>query len=388
MKNRILVISGVPYKDGGSNAALLENILFLRDEYEFLVIVPVEESFTKQLEQHKIKFKTVNSVFWRHSSYKKETKKRLLKKIILNFIADIKIYQIIKKNKIDLVHINVSAVGIGWLASKIAKRKTIWHLRELNDIDQDSPLDFPKISAAMFRRSTLVPISKFVYDYYKHYLGSNTSFNIISDGINTKPLVGIGFLPVEKKDVLNIGFLGGYQQHKGLGTVLESLAVLKEKHGELKFHLNVYGTQFEESSHLYKRQAELIGVSKHVTFHRFADNLVDVYSSSDIVISAGLEAFGRVVAETIVSGRIAIGVNQGATPELIQDGLNGYIFEQGNPMSLAEKLTLVADNWNQLVENIKNSRLQSQKKLSSDRTAENIGILYKNLINGTDYGKE
>lgn len=387
MKNKILIISGVSSKKGGSNAALIENVVLLQSKFEFLIIVPFEGSFTQQLRENNIRYLTVNSLVWRHSQKEKMSILRTLKKVLINLVADFKIFKIAKKENVDLIHINVSAIGVGWLPAKFLKKNVIWHLRELNDKDQRSPLDFPRVSAAMFRRSTLVPISMFVEEYYKKYLGENSKFELVSDGISEEQLSKIPNLSSKKKQFFQIVFLGGYQTHKGLSTVIQSLSILAHDYRDIKFHLSVYGSQYKENFESYQIQAKKYGVAEFISFHGFAGNSNDVYSNADIVISGGLEAFGRVAAEGIAAGRIVVGSDQGATTELIDNGINGLIFQYANPISLAKSIHRATVSWKELVNNINKNREQNIQKVSSKRTAQKIELLYKKLIFEANNGK-
>ena len=61
--------------------------------------------------------------------------------------------------------------------------------------------------------------------------------------------------------------------------------------------------------------------------------------SSDIVlVCSKSEAFGRVTIEGMFSGRPVIGARSAATAELIKDGVNGLLYDPGNPGDLADKI--------------------------------------------------
>lgn len=381
-KEKVIVISGVSSIDGGSNAAMIENIIHLRNQFEFLVIVPTEGTLTQKLNENFIPFEVINSSLWRHSMKRKEWKIHRIKRVIVNLLADFKIYKILRKKDYSIVHINVSAIGIGWLPAKILNIPVIWHLRELNDIDQNYPLDFPKIAAFMFDKSHMISISQFVYDYYKNILSDVSELHLIRDGISVDELARIENLKIEHNVTLRLGFMGGYQLHKGLDTTLEALHLLRVKVPSINIQLDVYGSQYEQNVRKYQELAQQFGIESLVTFHGFASELVDVYSSLDVVISAGLEAFGRVVAETITSGRISLGANQGATPELIKDGKNGYIFNHQDAESLAEKILAIIDNWDYLINSINKNRDDSIEEFSSQKTANELGLMYKRVIEG------
>ena len=54
------------------------------------------------------------------------------------------------------------------------------------------------------------------------------------------------------------------------------------------------------------------------------------------------EAFGRVTVEALKSGRPVVGTRSGGTPELITDGIDGFVFEPGSAPALAAALRRLA----------------------------------------------
>lgn len=382
MKPKILLVSGVSSIEGGSNAALLENILILREQYDFLVIIPEIGSFSYQLDKYAIPYRIIQSLLWIHRPNKKNGIKHSIKKILINLFAEYKLFKIILNNQVKLIHINTSATGLGWLCSKILKKPLVWHLREASSIGNNFEFDFPKISYFMFRRSVLVPISDFVYNHYRGIFGAKSSFYLINDGINVDGLSNITNLSPSIQKKITIGFLGGYQEHKGLNIVLKSISILVKYFGLKNIELQVFGSQYEERQKYYQNMAKSFGISDFVFLNEFADDLNQVFSNSDIFISAGIEAFGRVTAETIVSGRVAIGIDKGATPEIINNGINGYTFTFQDAADLANKVIRVVENWSPLINHINRNRVQNIEKFSSKNTARRIGMLYQDLISG------
>jgi glycosyltransferase involved in cell wall biosynthesis len=50
------------------------------------------------------------------------------------------------------------------------------------------------------------------------------------------------------------------------------------------------------------------------------------------------EAFGRVTVEAMKLGLPVIAANTGGSPELVQHGINGLLYEWGNPLDLAKQI--------------------------------------------------
>ncbi len=69
----------------------------------------------------------------------------------------------------------------------------------------------------------------------------------------------------------------------------------------------------EDKVHLLGQQSNPLSILKH----------------ADVgVMASQQEAFGRVTFEYMFSGKAVVGANSGATPEMIEEGVNGYLYEK------------------------------------------------------------
>ena len=62
------------------------------------------------------------------------------------------------------------------------------------------------------------------------------------------------------------------------------------------------------------------------------------------MIPSEAELQSIVTMEALASGLPAVGTNKDALPELIHHGENGYLFEPGNSLDLAEKIINILSN--------------------------------------------
>jgi glycosyltransferase involved in cell wall biosynthesis len=90
------------------------------------------------------------------------------------------------------------------------------------------------------------------------------------------------------------------------------------------------------------RLAKKLNVGKQVIFTGWLDRekIKDAYGVCDVVLfpSIYLEAFGRVNIESMASKKPVVGTCFGGTPEIIADGVTGYVVNPLHPEKLAEKL--------------------------------------------------
>jgi glycosyltransferase involved in cell wall biosynthesis len=92
----------------------------------------------------------------------------------------------------------------------------------------------------------------------------------------------------------------------------------------------------------YMQQADGMGLQDHVVWTGIvADPMQQgTYAAADVVcqVSRWEEGFGFVIAEAMASGRPMIGTRAGAIPELVRDGISGYLVDRRDPEALAGRI--------------------------------------------------
>ncbi|WP_338451815.1 N-acetyl-alpha-D-glucosaminyl L-malate synthase BshA [Niallia oryzisoli] len=94
------------------------------------------------------------------------------------------------------------------------------------------------------------------------------------------------------------------------------------------------GPEFSKVSQL----VEKLEIQDHVLFLGKQDNLEELYSISDLMLLLSeKESFGLVALEAMACGVPCIGTNIGGIPEVIQDGVNGFLCDLGDIEQVAGK---------------------------------------------------
>lgn len=97
----------------------------------------------------------------------------------------------------------------------------------------------------------------------------------------------------------------------------------------------------------HEKLAKKLQVNQHVLFvgHIPAAELPLYYAACDVfVIPSILEAFGLVAVEAMACGKPVVGTNVGGIPDIIINGVNGFLVEPKNPQSIAEKIIILLKN--------------------------------------------
>lgn len=145
-----------------------------------------------------------------------------------------------------------------------------------------------------------------------------------------------------KEDEIFIGHIGRLSQNKGTEVLLNAFRKIYLTNKKVKLLLaGTYTDYVPELKRIIEEEKLPV-----VLIENFDIDLKPVlFHALDIFVLASRgESFGVVFLEAWVCGKPAIGANTGAVSELLNDGKDSYLFENGNAESLAEKLKLLIDN--------------------------------------------
>jgi glycosyltransferase involved in cell wall biosynthesis len=112
------------------------------------------------------------------------------------------------------------------------------------------------------------------------------------------------------------------------------------------------------------------------------DNLPSIYENIDIQIIPPIipDTSPRTVWEALSSGTPLIASNIGGIPDFVEDGVNGLLFEAGNPDDLAEKMKMVLDD-RSLIGKL---RKGISKLKTIDQHSDELIEIYENLLGTSD----
>ncbi|MCB0742955.1 MAG: glycosyltransferase [Ignavibacteriae bacterium] len=162
----------------------------------------------------------------------------------------------------------------------------------------------------------------------------------------------------KKNQILAVGRLGDYL--KGFDRLIEAFAKINTD-WELAF------AGGDEDGEYLKEQAKKLNVLDKIKFLGKVKDIDKVYSESKIfVIPSRSEGFPNALCEAMAFGLACVSFNFIAGPaDLIEDGINGIIVEDGNINMLASKIQFLIDNEEER-NKLGNEALQIKNKLNSN----------------------
>ncbi len=332
----------------GANRAMLYMIKELRQRYdiETEVLLPsvVDGEFAEVLEKEGITYHIMPMKMWVYPLNASMKKLRSISAQIKSMVLCRQILRELKDKKYDLIYTNNSTVQYGAMLAAARKIPHIWHVREFGKYHYDFDYSYPtQKRIAYFRRAAaVVAISKAMARYAEKELCPGAHVVQIYDGIPME-----GYASREKhfpgNAVKNIVYTGVLQPGKHQMELLQATALLKKK-GRSDLHITLIGDGDD-----YRRELEEYvsreNISELVTFAGYQKNIKELLEKMDIgVICSRAEGFGLATCEYMAASLPVVGARSGATPELVENGVSGYIYEPGNIRELAESLEKLLDD--------------------------------------------
>lgn len=143
--------------------------------------------------------------------------------------------------------------------------------------------------------------------------------------------------------ILTVGRWLATERYKGMDTLITALPRLLTERPEVQLVLAGAGDDRAWLEDL----AEQYGVNRHVHFLAGLSysELAACYAACEIfALPSNGEGFGLVYLEAMACGKPVIGGAHGGAPEIIEDGVSGYLVPHGDPLQLATSIeALLAD---------------------------------------------
>lgn len=149
-------------------------------------------------------------------------------------------------------------------------------------------------------------------------------------------------LPRSGKGPVCAMFHGPLLPGKGLETLIDALALLK---GE-RLRLRIVGSGTPDYVDRLRRRAITRGVMDKIDWHKHSNVPMQLISDADfgVLPSQAEEAFGLSNIEYMACGRPQVCSSNGAQPEYITDGREGFLVTPGNANILAEAMRKLASD--------------------------------------------
>ncbi len=390
---KILVVAHESNFTGGANRSLMMVIERLKKMYnvEVEVLLPNKEGeFNTKLDELGIKWYYFFPYFGVISSIRNDGKDFLrVLKVYVGYVIEhflgIFVAHKLKNEKYDLVYTNTRLPIVG---AKIAKKLRIPHICHVREFGAEKPLwGFWRYKDMYKMSDKIICISNALSDKFKEYVPEDKIVTI-HNGIDSPLNLKCDF-EKKNKDTFDLILTGRIVPDKGQAEAIEAIRILKSK-GYNNIILHIVGSSPQRMyigwyDEQIKKMVKQYKLEDNVVFHGEIHNMVKIRGKMNVELMCAIrETFGRVTVEGMRSGLLVIGSNTGGTLEIINDGVNGLLYEQGNYKDLATKIEKVYKDNNLYQKICKNGYNFSQNHFTPDENVKKIYAVMKEVCKGDD----
>ncbi len=262
-------------------------------------------------------------------------------------LSTLKLYQLVKKNRIDIIHSNTSMLQVGGIAAFFAGKPHVWHVREITLR--------PKIlnillSIILSKLSTkILCITNAVKDSFISLDGFKKKAEVLYDSLDLTPCPRTGNSLALKKELgiedgfRVVGMVATISFTKGHKVLLKAAEKVLQRFPRTVFLIvgspnERYGHHrvLEELKNLIKK----LNIEKNVIFTGFRKDVWEIISLLDIFVlpSVKPEGLGLSLVQAKVLGKPVIASDQGGPTEIIDNHKTGILIPPNNSVILADAL--------------------------------------------------
>lgn len=387
---RVLYITHHDTPGNGAEISMRNLILDMRERYKIspVVLMPSKNELADKFKSQNIEVIISKFEFW-EDAYKIRSLREL--EMCFNYYprqvrAYLRLLRIIelfntKNLEFDIIHTNASGINIGDRLAQKLSVPHIWHFRDYGiddyNIDYKDPASLVK--EAYSRSIANIAISKSIYDSYvnERKLCSPDNTRIIYNGVKIPESYEKKFLHDNR---VNFCIVGGVSTTKN--QLMAINACIKLKDFANKFILNIIGSCEGEYFNELQEIISSNGLENCVKLWGWQnyENVNKILRNMDVgLMLSRREAFGRVTVEYMLNYMPVIGVNTGATPEII-DNESGFICELDDFNKLAELMQKFIANPELLSQMGSKARERAVNNFSLEHNTDEIYKLYQEIL--------
>ena len=251
--------------------------------------------------------------------------------------------------KPNLVYLAMTAKGIAFYKDmvmvflvKLFGIQLVIHFHNKGvSINQNKTLD-NFLYQRVFKNTKVILLSKHLYSDIKKYVKEENVY-YCPNGI---PELSINKNNATiKNDTVQLLFLSNLMESKGVYVLLDALKILKSK--KIKFTCNFVGGIGDITEEAYNNKVRSLQLQDCVYYlgKKFNQEKTTIFNNSDIFVHPTFsDCFPLVLLEASLFKLPMVSAYEGAIPEIIDDGINGFLVPKNDVTKLAEVLKLLIND--------------------------------------------
>lgn len=356
-----------------STLALIDNLKQREDDTNIIpmIVLHSEGKLSNYLKARDIDYILLPlSIFvGRHDSIAKK---------ILSFVYTLpKVSLFILRHRVNIIHTNDARMHLTWvLPSLFVAKKHVWHQRTL--------WHQGKIPDLLVNYSQeIICISNYVKLSMPIRKNKNISvvWNPVRTSVTERSVNEIRHSILERypKDwngyvVSTIGNLQAVKQP--LLFIEMGLEMIRLSQTDI--HFVVVGEDREEYVSRMRKMIKDAGFSDRFSFLGFREDVDEIISASDLVVACSkADAFGRTIIESMSLNTPIVAIDAGGHSEIINNRVNGFLFENDDPIDMAKLSLNILVNKNETRDIVERAKKFSDIHFDDSLHADKVIEIYR-----------
>jgi glycosyltransferase involved in cell wall biosynthesis len=296
------------------------------------------------------------------------------------------IARLLRRESIDLVHSNMEVVLDGAAAARALRIPHVFHYR--GNSNDDPKLVFDALTATWTLAADHIYCISHATAEIFHRRGRGRKVEVLYDPVKVQLFTSAPRLPSIREELgardeeILVGNVGRIHPRKDLETFLRACAQLSRQFSGLKFTIvgRAEGTAESEYKKKLEGLAEELGIRHLLTFPGNRSDTPLIFKALDVfVISSRNEGFGRVVVEAMAAGRPVVLTREGAFPELVREGVEGFFAPPGDYGAFSARIAELIQN-RELCKRLGEAGILASSRFGQEEVASRVYETYQQLI--------
>jgi glycosyltransferase involved in cell wall biosynthesis len=355
---------------GGAHRSVIELATHLdRERFKPVIVTSGLGVFTQELSKAGLEFQVVPMGMWRKG-----------KSFPLIPLSLYRIYRLIKQENISLVHANTlwdnpyACIPAGW-----CKIPSVCHIRSVPRPDMIKKYRLKKTSR-------LITVSQHAKQALGDWDGSDivTIYNGIDlaydrlEQVAQRVRVELGF----SSEHVVVGLISRLDPLKGQEVLIEAAREVVPKFPRVRF-LIVGEAKRKMPGYLQQLKflVKMAHLEPYFVFTGYRSSIMELMAALDISVLPSLsEGFGRINLEAMVLKKPVISSNIGGIPEVVEDGVSGFLVPPNDSHGLAQKIMELLEDGAKRKRMGESGYQRVTKMFDLDQQVRKVEQLYEQLL--------
>jgi glycosyltransferase involved in cell wall biosynthesis len=299
-----------------------------------------------------------------------------------------KIASEIRASSPDLVHTHLLHGDVyGQLGARLARVPAVSSIHSVRSFYGKEPVRSAARTAGRLARRTIAISSHVADNINKHKLTPADRVRVVHYGVDTDAWANDDVDRASARDGFGldreafvVGLASNLIPGKGHDVMLESFGLLRA--ASARTHLLVAGTGPLDEE--LRQRASSMGLDRDVTWTGYVPDMKAFMAACDVVVFPTLpslgEGFGLAALEAMASGRPVVASDMGPLPEIVVDGVTGFLVAPGAADEIARALEKLEADRGLLSTMGATGRTRAKTEFGSDAMAERTVQVYREAL--------